>query len=97
MDSQNYVSSKALIALQDALKKLSEELKDTYELLKENEKKVGETWQDDKFEEFEEEFSRSRELIDELSEKYNGWANKYLPPYIKEAIEYEETLVSLGK
>ena len=77
MDSQNYVSSKALIALQDALKKLSEELKDTYELLKENEKKVGETWQDDKFEEFEEEFSRSRELIDELSEKYNGWANKY--------------------
>lgn len=97
MDSQNYVSSKALIALQDALKKLSKELKDTYELLKENEKKVGETWQDDKFEEFEEEFSRSRELIDELSEKYNGWANNYLPPYIEAAIEYEESLVSLGK
>lgn len=97
MDSQNYVSSKALIALQDDLKKLSEELKDTYDLLKENERKVSETWQDDKFEEFEEEFSRSRELIDELSEKYNGWANKYLPPYIAEAIEYEKLRGSLGK
>lgn len=97
MDSQNYVSSKVLIALQDDLKKLSEELKETYDLLMENERKVGETWQDSKFDEFEEEFSRSRELIDELSEKYMGWANNYLPPYIEKAIEWEEAQTTIGK
>lgn len=95
--STTYVSSKSLIALQDDLKKLSEELNETYDLLMQNEKQVGEQWQDSKFDEFEEEFSKKRELISELSEKYKGWADNYLPPIIELAKEYEKLNPTTGK
>lgn len=94
--STTYVSSKSLIVLQGDLKKLSEELNETYDLLMQNEKQVGEQWQDSKFDEFEEEFSKKRELISELSEKYKGWADNYLPPYIEKALEYEKMNPTLG-
>lgn len=97
MEGQNYASSKSLKALQDDLKKLSEELNETYELLLSNEKEVGESWQDNKFDEFEDEFSKKRELLSELSEKYKGWADNYLPKYIDAAIIHEGGNVTLGK
>ena len=106
--STTYVSLKSLIVLQGELKNLSEELNETYDLLMQNEK-VGEQWQvllqDSKFDEFEEEFSKKRELISELSKKYKDWADNYLSQYLKVRIiynngltgEFEESLVDLSK
>ena len=106
--STTYVSLKSLIVLQGELKNLSEELNETYDLLMQNEK-VGEQWQvllqDSKFDEFEEEFSKKRELISELSKKYKDWADNYLPPYLQVRIiynngltgEFEESLEDLSK
>lgn len=89
MDNTAHASSSSLINLQSNLKSLSEELNETYELLRQYEANLGETWMDDKFSEFEDNFKSSRELISELSEKYLHWANNYLPPIIEVAKEYE--------
>lgn len=97
MDSFAHVSSKSLIELQSNLIRLAEELNNTYDTLKSRESDLGEAWMDDKFYEFEEDFRSSRELINELSEKYSYWANQYLPPYIELAIEYENATVGLGR
>jgi len=96
MDSFAHVSSKSLIELQANLKKLSERLGETYETLKNNEATLGESWLDDKFAEFEDDFRPSRELIFELSEKYLHWANNYLPPYIDLALKYEAAKTGLS-
>ena len=97
MAHTDYCSSKILIELQSNLQSLSEKLNDTYEFLKGNESQLGESWMDDKFSEFEEEFKSSRELILELSDRYKEWANKYLPPYIDIMIEYENAQSNLGR
>lgn len=88
--SSGYVSSKALIDLQTELKQLSENLMEVYDLINYNVASVHEDWQDGKFEDFYDEFKPSNELIFDLSEKYMEWANKYLPPRIELAIEYEK-------
>lgn len=97
MDNFSHVSPECLIELQDNLRKLSQELNNTYETLRSNEANLGETWMDDKFSEFEDDFKSSRELILELSEKYLHWANVYLPPYIEKAIDYRRAGVTLGR
>lgn len=97
MDYFAHVSSRSLIELQSNLRRLSERLNETYETLRNNEVKLGESWMDDKFSEFEEEFKSSRELISELSEKYLHWANYYLPPYIELALKYEAANSVLGR
>lgn len=90
MAESTYVSSKALIELQTELKNLSDNLKDLYEMLSQAVTSVNEQWQDGKYEEFENEFRSSKEMVMELSEKYKGWADSYLPPYIEKSIEYEK-------
>ncbi len=97
MDNFAHVGSKPLIELQSNLRKLSESLNETYETLKNNEANLGESWLDDKFSEFEEDFKSSRELISELSEKYLHWANNYLPPIIELALKYEAAKTGLGR
>jgi len=97
MDSFAHVSSKSLIELKSNLLRLAEELNNTYDTLKSRESDLGEAWMDDKFSEFEEDFRSSRELINELSEKYSYWAKQYLPPIIELAIEYENASVGLGR
>ncbi len=87
---ENYASSKSLIQLQTDLLKLSSSLKETYELLKDNESELSDHWMDEKFEEFEKDFKSSRDHIIELSDKYEGWAKQYLPPIIEVVIEYEK-------
>ena len=62
MAQSDYCSSKILIDLQSNLKALSERLNDTYEFLKGNESQLGESWMDDKFSEFDDEFKASREI-----------------------------------
>ena len=88
--SSGYVSSKALMDLQTELKQLSENIMEVYDLINQNVVSVHEDWDDEKFEEFYEDFKPKNELIFDLSEKYMEWANNYLPPRIELAIKYEK-------
>lgn len=82
-DTAAKVSLSALTELQSDLNRLSNNLKDLYEVLSDALVILGDYWQDNKFEEFESEFRSRRIMIEELSEKYNSWANVYLPPRIE--------------
>lgn len=84
-----YASSRSLIELQSELNSLSEILQDLYNALESDIARVSDSWVDQKFEEFGNEFKSRKELIMELSGKYREWANKYLPPRIELAIKYE--------
>ncbi|MCL2073471.1 MAG: hypothetical protein FWH18_06110 [Marinilabiliaceae bacterium] len=90
------VSSKQLEVLQTELIQLSINLKNTYEELSFQLKGLAEDWKDDKYDEFDNEFKSSREEIIEISEKYENWANSYLPPRIDITKEYERRKVSIG-
>lgn len=84
-----YASSRSLIELQSELNALSTALKELYETLESDIARVSDSWVDQQFENFGNEFRSRKELIMELSEKYNQWANKYLPPRIELAQKYE--------
>lgn len=85
------VSSKALIDLQGDLNNLSDNLQELYEMLATAMSALNEDWKDEKYDEFEQEFRSSKELIGELSDKYRVWANQYLPPRIEIIIDIENS------
>lgn len=84
-----YASSRSLIELQSELNALSTAMKDLYEALESDISRMSESWVDAQFENFGEEFRSRKELIMELADKYDQWANKYLPPRIELALKYE--------
>ncbi len=90
-----YVSSKALIDLQTELKQLSQNLNDVYDLINQNVSTVHAAWMDEKFDDFHDNFRPCNELILELSEKYDDWANNYLPPRIELALKYEKATTGI--
>lgn len=90
------VSSQALRSLQKDLKSLSGNLHDLYEVLSMAMSSLHEDWRDAKFDEFEQEFRSSKELIEELSEKYNEWADKYLPPRIEVIADIEKSRMGIN-
>ena len=89
------VSSKALIDLQGDLNNLSDNLQELYEMLATAMSALNEDWKDEKYDEFEQEFRSSKELIGELSDKYRVWANQYLPPRIEIIIEIENSRMGI--
>ena len=89
------VSSKALIDLQGDLNNLSDNLKELYEMLATAMSALNEDWKDEKYDEFEQEFRSSKELIGELSDKYREWANQYLPPRIEIIIGIENSRMGI--
>lgn len=76
--STTNTSVESLKALQDELVSMSQSLSDLYDMITTALSTVNEHWSDSKFEEFEEEFRSSKELIDELSKKYEDWAKNYI-------------------
>lgn len=90
-----YVSSAKLIDLQSQLNQLANNLDECYQLLCEDVKQLGESWQDEKYEEFDVEFKDTREKIAEIAEKYRQWANTHLPPRIELAQQMEGQRVGL--
>lgn len=84
-----HASSRSLIELQSELNALSAALRDLYETLNSDIARLSDSWVDQQFENFGNEFRSRQELIAELAEKYNTWANKYLPPRIEMAEKYE--------
>lgn len=97
MEETTYVSSKALIGLQTELINLSNNLKDLYNTLSQAVTMANESWQDGKYDDFENEFRSSKEMVDELSDKYKEWANSWLPPRIEQAILYEGAGTSISR
>jgi gas vesicle protein len=83
------VSSEQLVILQAELKQLSKNLMETYNTVSQGLKNLGEDWKDDKYDEFEQEFKSSKEEIREIAEKYEEWANTYLPLRIELVQEAE--------
>ncbi len=94
--ASTYVSSRSLIELQRELNALSTALNDLYEGLASDMARVGESWVDQQFENFGNEFRCRQEAIMELSDKYKQWANQYLPPRIELAIKYERSTAGIG-
>ena len=76
--SAAYTSINSLQGLQNELISMSKNLNDLYDMLNTALSTVNEHWSDSKFEEFNEEFRSSKELIDELSQKYENWAKDYI-------------------
>lgn len=89
MANNSYVSSRSLIELQSELNALSTTLKELYDQLNCDMARLADSWLDQQFENFGNEFRSQQEAIMELSDKYNQWANKYLPPRIELAQKYE--------
>lgn len=90
-----YASSRALMELQSELNALSIALKDIYEALNSDIARLSDSWVDQQFENFGNEFRSRQEAIMELADKYNNWANKYLPPRIELAQKYERQSVGI--
>jgi len=90
------VSSKQLINLQTQLVQLSKNLLECYDTLNYGLNALSEDWRDDKFEEFNTEFKESKEKIREIGEKYEEWANSYLPPRIEITEKAERMGMSLS-
>ncbi len=76
--SKAYTSVESLEELQKELISMSENLNDLYDMINTALSTVNEHWSDSKFEEFDEEFRSSKDLIDELSKKYEEWAKSYI-------------------
>lgn len=91
-----YVTSRSLIELQSELNSLSTSLRDLYNELESDMARVAESWVDQQFDNFGNEFRSRKEAIMELADKYNQWANKYLPPRIELAQKYEGNSVTIG-
>ena len=91
-----YVSSDCLMELQNNLKQLSANLKDLYDLLSSNISALAEVWQDEKYTEFDEEFSTRKEKIIEISDNYNKWASSTLPPIIDTVIAAEKVKIGIN-
>ena len=82
-------SVESLKELQNELIGMSENLNDLYDMINTALSTVNEHWSDSKFEEFEEEFRSSKELINELSQKYENWAKNYIQERIDVLIKTE--------
>lgn len=91
-----YATSRSLIELQSELNALSTALRDLYDALESDMARVSESWVDQQFDNFGNEFRSRKEMIMKLAEKYNQWANKYLPPRIELAQKYEGSTAGIG-
>ena len=85
-------SIESLKDLQNELICMSENLSDLYDMLNIALSTVNDHCSDSKYEEFEEEFRSSKELIDELSKKYEEWAKNY----IQQRIDVLEKVSGVG-
>lgn len=82
-------SVESLKELQNELISMSENMNDLYDMINTALSTVNVHWSDSKFEEFEEEFRSSKELINELSQKYENWAKNYIQDRIDVLIKTE--------
>lgn len=91
-----YVGSAVLEDLQSKIMKLSGSLKDVYETMVEQMKRLNEFWQDSKYEEFKQGFSGQIAQCMDISGYYASWSKDTLGKVIASVQEVERTDVSGG-
>lgn len=83
------VSSVALTGLQTDLTSLSNTLHEIYDLMNADMNQVKEFWQDPKYEEFRNGYSKQIKHCEDVSVRYSEWCNKILTPAIDKVVEIE--------
>ena len=92
--SSAITGSAALTDLQNNLKKLSAQLHDISTMMNTDMTKIGDVWQDSKYQEFMEAYKPQIQNCQHISERYDGWCTNVLQPTIDNVIEVEKTDVS---
>ncbi|GHV55845.1 hypothetical protein FACS1894182_01060 [Bacteroidia bacterium] len=84
-----YVSSGDLTTFQVKLRNLSQAIFEARQDILNGLSSLGNDWQDQKYQQFVDEFKASEQKMYAIAEKYRDWANGHLQRKIDEAIEYE--------
>ena len=84
-----YVSSEELTTFQVKLKNLSQVLSEARNTILNGLNTLGNDWQDQKYQQFVDEFRASEQKLQAIADKYQDWANGHLQRKIDEAIAYE--------
>lgn len=96
MASSNVTTgSAALIDLKNNLSNLSKELHGIYDLMNENMRRVGNFWQDYKYQEFVEGYAPQIRKCEEIAIRYDEWCKRVLQPTIEKVVEVEQVNVSM--
>ena len=85
------VSSASLSELQNSLMKLATELDQLRDLMNADMTNVNAYWDDPKYQEFKECYSKQIQKCGEISEKYFAWSDKVLSPTIERVVKIEMT------
>ncbi|MDE6809492.1 MAG: hypothetical protein K2J42_05320 [Muribaculaceae bacterium] len=88
MSEFGIVTLRDLEEFQGELKKLSTVLDNYYNTVSRGLQITGQTWRDNKFEEFERDFRKYKEEIKRISEEYYRWASGYLQEEIDHVREF---------
>lgn len=98
MASSNAITSSAALAeLKTDLTNLSATLREISELLNADMSQVGEAWQDNKYQEFVDNYKPQIQKCENVSVRYNEWCKNVLDPTIDNVIAVEKTDVGQGK
>ena len=90
-DTQAKVGREELEDFQGKLKELSNTLKEYHDTLVGNIGILHETWDDPKFQQFEESFEQNKHRIVDIAERMEEWAVINLQRKIDKIIEFENT------
>ena len=94
--SNAVTGSAALIDLKNDLTQLSKSLLVIYDLMNEDMHKVGEAWQDSKYQEFMQGYQPQIKKCEEIANRYTDWCARVLEPTIQNVLAVERTDVSGG-
>ncbi len=92
MASSNAITSSAALAeLKTDLTNLSATLHEISELMNTDMSQVGEAWQDNKYQEFVDNYAPQIQKCEDIADRYNEWCKKVLDPTIDNVIAVERT------
>ena len=97
MASSAITGSAALAELKTDLTNLSATLREISELMNADMSQVGEAWQDNKYQEFVDNYKPQIQKCENVSVRYNEWCKKVLDPTIDNVIAVEKTDVGQGE
>lgn len=94
--SNAITGSVALTELKSDLTQLSTTLHDVFDLMNADMSKVGDAWQDGKYQEFVDGYRPQIQKCEDISVRYSEWCKRVLDPTIENVIAVEKTDVGSG-
>ena len=94
--SNAITGSVALTDLKSDLTQLSTTLHDVFDLMNADMSKVGDAWQDGKYQEFVDGYMPQIQKCEDISVRYSEWCKRVLDPTIENVIAVEKTDVGSG-